>query len=253
MLKKTSVFLTLTLLLLCAYSLSYGTSIVVLADNDKVLIAADSKSLNYEEGRVGAHTSCKINVESNFVFASAGNTSVGSKDRMYFDVNGLIRKISHESKSVRETVDSFTKNVKKPLAISINTLRRKDPQHLPPGPALSTVFITFENGQPIVYLRNFHVRFEQEKVLVDVQSSNNTPSANGHLKLFIGVNEEMTSYDARHPDWAVVDAVEGIKHLINLEIKAHPDKVGPPIDIYLLRVNGGQWLQENNTCIKSNQ
>ncbi len=251
--KEFRLFLLAIFFLFCSFSESLATSIVVLAYKDRVMVAADSKTTDFAQAKENYRTTCKIHIEPGFIFASSGNTSVRDENQVYFDVTMLIKKIAHESKSLRKTVDSFTKSVVQPLAISMNTLKSRYPQQTPSGLVLSNVFVTLQNGQSAIYLRRFFVRFERRGTFIDPKSTDYYPPANRHIKLFMGINKEMTEYDAKHPQWPASDEIEGIKRLLNLEIKAHPDKVGPPIDIYLLGANGGQWIQVKKDCIESHK
>jgi hypothetical protein len=256
--RKVNLFLSTMLLLLCWHSISFATSIVVVGDKDAVLLAADSKRTLFTAEGIDVNAICKIHVhvQPAFAYASTGNVYVANKEETetYFDVADLIKKIAREARTAREVIETFTKNVVEPLAKSIDMMRNQVPEALPARPGFSTVFVAFENGQLNVYLREFTVRFEQGRILVDVRSTDDSPTADDPLiKWFIGINKEMVAYDATHPEWATRDSVEGIKHLIDLEIKTHPDKVGPPIDIYLLKANGGQWIQRKSTCGNSEQ
>jgi len=50
------------------------------------------------------------------------------------------------------------------------------------------------------------------------------------------------------PDFWKAGLSDGVRRLVETEIAARSEYVGPPIDIVRISATGGQWIQKKNEC-----
>ncbi len=230
-------------------SFSSATTVIVLANDKQVIIAADSKSTDIGKDGSTAHTSCKIYPVKKMVCAFAGLVSIHDEQGSSFDAARLLRTIAQESKEPRDTVAMYTKTVKETLARNINIVWEKTPEKIQDYPILFTVFVMFENGRSVVLFRNFRIPLDRSSDQIEVVSGEEVPPETQRLRFFMGTKQEIIEYVSRHPDsWLKPNIETAINHLIGLEAEIHPDKVGFPVDILHFTANGGRWLQGGAEC-----
>jgi len=65
---------------------------------------------------------------------------------------------------------------------------------------------------------------------------------------YLGYWEQIKPYVANSGEERSVGSAASLDRLIRLEIKAHPDEVGAPINILELGGSGARWLQNGGNC-----
>ena len=68
------------------------------------------------------------------------------------------------------------------------------------------------------------------------------------LLLDLGVRDHIRNHVRIDPKWYEGDLVETARRFIQMEIDAHPESVGPPIDILVLTPGGAEWKQRKDDC-----
>jgi len=60
----------------------------------------------------------------------------------------------------------------------------------------------------------------------------------------LGIHDHVAQYLAKHDPLDVSNAVGIVNDLVQIEIDAHPENVGPPISILVLEKSGAHWEQQ---------
>jgi hypothetical protein len=233
--------------LLCV-SFSHATSIVVIRTPDHIIVASDSL---FRTGS-GQEMGCKIKHEGVVYFATAG---IVENDHTGFNVNNIAQlAIQQGFYDVKSSARLFSSMVITPFAGALEELRRKHPdfyarhvEHRPQplqvvfmrrsaAPAFVVIYLTVESpiGVP-VKVRSHSVECPGDGC------------PNGYGARLLGDTDAAQRASEVNAFWGAGE-VEGVRKLVEAEIAAAPDSVGPPIDILRLDINGPHWINQKEQC-----
>ncbi len=222
---------------------AFATTVVALVDkhHHRIVLAVD--------GQVGRHYAqttaeeCKLIVNPGCAFAMAGFLD---KPKPYFHLGDLGEAACQISGSLKDQADGFLEIAKDPVISIVQYLRVNEPDFYADrnnGEFVYVVFAGTENGSPVAYARGFKIASDGS-----VNAVSNDVTMTGAAGFFAGYNDHIATYLKAHPNWSHKDIVTTARKLIELEIAAHPDGVGPPISILTVDSKGKQKWVDAGAC-----
>jgi len=227
------------------------TAIAAICRHDEIVIAADSRRLNFTTGE---QTSvCKIRDLTTLFAAVSG---INSYDATQFNVSVLLP-VEMPDVDIRTNVNSVRDLVLPPLTLALEHLRNNNPElfqryALQKSP-LDIKFARVQDGRPTMI--NFGVVVADQgdgPLVISPQRSDwpvlgffNTPASS-----FIGTAEGVADYLslAHSGDLYNGDLVERARSFVQMEIDKQTPEIGGTIDILRLTVDGASWIQKKDGC-----
>ncbi len=220
-----------------------ATTVVALIDkrHHRVVLAADSLI-----GRYYAKTTnqeCKLIVTPGCAFAMAGFLD---KPDPYFHLQDLGEEACQVQGTLKDQANAFLEIANDPVTSIAQYLHDKEPQFYNDafskngGEFSFVVFVGTEHGKPVAYARGFKVASDGS-----VTPVSHDITGTGAAGFFAGVTDHIAAYLKATPNWAHMDTVALARKLVDLEIAAHPDSVGPPVTILTVDHKGKQkWISQ---------
>ena len=242
------VFLLLTT---SAYSFGF-TSVVVIWKPGEVVVAADSRDCS-SALVPKPQIDCKILRVGEFAWTSA---FLYEDPVSGFSLPSLVAKSAQRKKTLSEMVTSFDSGICKILE---NELRGFKSRHdtdaklmmdlLRKGnPILQIAFIGTDNGQPAYFFREFVPKdLDSDKVSIAMTLAQHCPDhCNPAMAALLGYRAEINELVRKRGDWqnAFGDTTKLAKFMVEVEIFAHGDCVGLPINILRLSGDGFHWIEQ---------
>jgi hypothetical protein len=115
---------------------------------------------------------------------------------------------------------------------------------------LRIVVAGFEKARPLVFVRNFRaLEISPQKIGVTVIADDCLDDCpNGVVTRFFGETEAIDGLPEETPDFWKSGLSDGVRKLIETEIAARSEYVGPPIDILRIDRSGARWIQKKPEC-----
>ncbi len=223
-----------------------ATTVVALLDHHhhRIVLADDGMVGQYYAGTT--QPTCKLIVMPDCAFAMAG---LLAKPQPYFSLQELGASACEVPGSLKEKADAFLNLASDPVNSVAQHLRENEPKfyadtfHRNGGEFVYVVFAGQQDGAPVAYARGFKIAGDGSVIPVS-----HDITATGAGGFFAGFNDHIAAYLKAHPHWAHKDTVATARHLIELEIAAHPDGVGPPISILTVDRKGRQKWVDAGVC-----
>jgi len=188
---------------------------------------------------------CKLIVKPDCAFAMAG---LLGKPQPYFSLQDLGGDACVVPGGLKEKADAFLNLASDPVNSPAQYLRENEPKFYDTfnrngGEFVYVVFAGLQDGVPVAYARGFKIASDGSvnPVSYDI-------TATGATGFFAGFNDHIAAYLKAHPNWSHKDTVATARKLIELEIAAHPDGVGPPVSILTVDRKGKQKWVEAGAC-----
>lgn len=230
-----------------------ATTIVAVRTPSEIVIGADSKVTD-TYGNASANRACKIVQAGNLFFAYEG---LARDRRTGFDI---VQTASHALElkpqaTVSEKVSILTGFVTSGLFAELLSLKQYDPdtyrEKIEGGQTFLKILIAgFEGGRPLLFVRQFRAapsgrREPGVSVVPDDCPADCTDAfvikSLGETDAIDGLPEETQGF------WQG-GVAEGVRRLIETEIAARSEYVGPPVDILRIDKTGAQWVQKKPEC-----
>lgn len=236
-------------LVLLAIQHCFATSIIVVWTPQQATIGADAKLTNMDGDELGR--SCKIGRAHDVLFAVAGIAGFPNGKSFY----PLIAEILQGPGTFDKRISTLEATLAEILTMIFNRLDLKPTfvRRIQEGDAnkdsLRMVIVFYENRTCRLLTRDFTPKLDGSTVVVET-SGHNCPGdsecgpASPPLIVALGVNEEVNVEVRKNPAIRRMAPTKMIQLLIDLEIKAHPDQVGPPISAAFVDESGTKWLTE---------
>jgi hypothetical protein len=226
----------------CA-ALSAQTAIAVFRNSTEIVAGSDSRG-NKQGG--GSVVLCKVHRLRNLYWSEAGLSA---------DVSKVVAKASAGGATIRQTAERFSKLMVPEIESGMQELRTTEPATFDhfmnvDGGVWSYIFYGMEKGTPVVAQVNFHAAADDHLVkaaaLYKVLDEPTCSKPEIPCGFTAGYDREMKMYAAlgRKTD----DLVGTVRTIVQLEIDAVPDKVGPPLRILKIDSRGPQWIQNSEGC-----
>ncbi len=134
---------------------------------------------------------------------------------------------------LRHKADAFLDIARDPLMAVALYLPQNEPEFFAEltnsngGELIMVVFAGPDAGNASIFARGYKLDANGAitPVSLDVSESNNGAG------FFGGANQEIAAYLKKHPHWDSEDKVKAARKFVELEIKAHPQWVGPPVSV----------------------
>jgi hypothetical protein len=223
-----------------------GTTVVGVASNSGIVLGADSKT--YDVGGLPLSNTCKILVDRGVVFAHAGlmgNLATGVTIRSLAQ-NALSTKGSLQDRiatfeaAVREFLLDTTKRVRSRRSVLYR-------EQFDGKPTVEAVFAWMQSGKPGLALRTFEPTVgPSDSIVIRVHRQDCWPECVG-THFFLGHFEEIDQHVEAHPRFSNEprSLESAVRTLIQVEMAANPDHVGPPISIVMIDQQGVRWSERN--------
>jgi len=224
-----------------------ATSIIVVRTPTVIVLGADSKRIFGSTGK--SASACKIGISKNVVWAAAGmvETSGGS-----FSAHRMAADSIAAPGDLGTRVADFERTVMVKLRDRLNgstgkrrewILRRVENQ-----PALEVVFAAFEEDVPHIYVTEFYAEPDgiTGAFAIRVKRSE-SPSTTFPNSTIFALGRHKVAEATIHSTptmWATLGLAGAVRHLIELEIAAGPEEVGPPIAIVKITKKGPHWISQ---------
>jgi hypothetical protein len=234
-----------------------ATAIIMLRNNNRIVLAADSRWSDQTAGSMGItkRHGCKIHRSGQFWFMTSGYEGGGDQKLGGPGVDSVIALVAERLKSARTLADALQS-----VGRAWDTMRPKVEglvahpalQHLlrpsALGPFMQVVLAGQERGVPTVGV--FTVRIQSAR---PVQFSTRAASCPGTLCpgpdgfALYGASKAgaMAPLVSNPPAWLRAVDSTAARQVIDLEIAASPTFVGPPVDILVIDAGGARWVNRD--------
>lgn len=229
------------------YIIIGGTTTVTLLTKDSIWMAADSRETSVENKKiVGARLHLKINVCNNIFFTVTGSWGTIRDDKkvVRFDAKKIIINTINKYKNF----DSSFDNSRKTIAEELNALWKDMPDDLKEelkgnlnGKLVEVMMVCNDGG---LFYKAFDIGLVLNNGVYEFVSIAKPLFVN---KIYMtGFSKEIHKV-IDSPDFAfdIERIKETLIELIELEVKANPDKVGGTVDVVNIYKNGYKWLTKN--------
>jgi len=236
-----------TVLLIFALALATrlsATAIVIVRTDSSVFIGADSLRIINGTERVLV---CKIARFGEVYTAAAGLVWY---DPTAFDLRWFVESAARTAGPLAWKSAALDEGVIQPLTVMAERLRRDDPDFT--TRYLNTYFVQvafagFENAQPAIAQRRYMPKLDKKGGLeMSVFSCPSNECSADFNMLILGETTAMRTRISAQKSGSDVQAA--IRELINLQIQATPERVGPPINILRIAKEGARWLEGGEIC-----
>jgi len=228
-----------------------GTTIVVARTMDEIVIGADSKVTD-TYGTDLNRRACKIRQFGKLFIAFEGL----ELDRQTgFNVPEIASMALHlkPSASATEKVSILTGFLVSRLFNELRLLKKNAPEtyykKIQGGQIFLRIVVAgFERGRPLVFIRNFRAaELSPQTIGVSVLPDDCLDGCQGEVVTrFLGETDAIDGLPEETPGFWQQGLVNGVRRLIETEIAARSEYVGPPIDILRIDRNDAQWISEKS-------
>lgn len=242
-------------LVLISFSVSgRATTLVIVGTPRHIVIASDSMATKITHSGHTVNTTCKTVSTGQFVYASAGFT-----EDIRFNADEIAGRSRQRKGNIGEHARWYANDVQQPFLEMMKRFHKSLPDLYKQtisskSSPLVTIFAGIENGRPAFALVEFTV-------------INNASGSPVEAKAKIGVCPGLFCVDPKTDFWRVLgesdaaikavtrsprfwtgnDAADARK-LVQIEIDAMPDHVGPPIDVVEIDSAGLHWIEPRGSC-----
>ena len=246
---------TLTLLVLCFWGAApaQATTIVVARSANELVIGADSKVTDTLGDPVNRRA-CKIFQLDNLFIAMEG-LEIDRKTGF------SVREISTAALQLRpaapaaEKISILMGYLVSGLLVELPYLKNHEPEayfrKIEGGQLFLRVIVAgFENGRPLVFVRSFRaLQYNPGQIGVAVIPDDCLENCQGTVVTrYLGESDAIEGLPEETPNFWRAGLSAGVRTLIETEIAARSEYVGPPIDIVRINQNGPQWIQKKPEC-----
>lgn len=231
----------------CAFGF---TSIAIVGDKQRIVVASDtlvSTTLGENMGSRRSH-GCKIGISKGLVVMRAG---LADDRRRGFYPEKIAFQIFSQPGSVQVRAKRFAEAIERPLLKSLKIFQMTNAatyKAVLGEVALQVAVIEIHNGAPVLTI----VAFGKEESLAGIPVAIKTklsfcPSvACGQDYLWqLGSNKAIQRIKQTKGSRLTGGPVAIAKQMIEFEIIAEPEGVGPPIDILEVTAKGPRWLEQH--------
>jgi hypothetical protein len=228
-----------------------ATTIVVARTATEIVIGADSKVTDSYGKSLHSET-CKIQQVGTLFLAYEG---LLRDKRTGFSVAEISRRALQlrPDASVADRVGILTGLITSALVDELIKVRSNSPdefrQKLEGQTFLRIVITGFDKKKPAVFVRQFRMAIFGGKMAVTVIPDDCADDCTGDVVTrFLGETAAIDGLPDETPGFWSSGLTNGVRRLIEMQIAARPDYVGPPIDIVRLDSRGATWIQKKPQC-----
>ena len=246
---------SLALLVLCLWGAApaHATTIVVARTTSEIVIGADSKVTD-TFGNDLNRRACKIRQVGNLFVALEG---LEIDRQTGFSVPVILNKALTLTASAPadEKVSMLMGFLVSGLLNELSHLKTHEPEtyfrKIEGGQLFLRIIVAgFENGRPLVFVRSFRaLQYNPGQIGVAVIPDDCLENCQGTVVTrYLGESDAIEGLPEETPNFWKAGLRAGVRTLIETEIAARSEYVGPPIDIVRINQNGAQWIQKKPEC-----
>lgn len=230
-----------------------ATTIVVARTASEIVIGADSKVTDTFGNNLNRRD-CKIRQVGNLFIALEG---LEIDRQTGFSVPVILNKAltSTASAPADEKVSMLMGFLVSGLLRELSHLKTHEPdtyfKKIEGGQLFLRIIVAgFEKGRPLVFVRSFRaLQYNPGQIGVAVIPDDCLENCQGTVVTrFLGESDAIEGLPEETPDFWKAGLSDGVRRLIETEIAARSEYVGPPIDIVRISPNGAQWIQRKTEC-----
>lgn len=259
---KLGKYILSTILLLMSSVPGYGSSIIVVRNDNEIVIGTDSKTVSTARGDLSdaqSALSCKIIRANNVFIAFAGIAGIVPNNQraipQEFDLTEIMNKAALGEGSIMDKADTLAKAVESVLLRMSEWAKKKMPvlfeKMFLGRQSLQVVIAGMENGSTTMVVMAFESRispFGELEINIESRPCPGIACPAGLVYLFMGKHEAIDRYLPGDPEIWKDDPVDLVRKLLDIETTAERQTVGPPIDILRITKEGSEWIQKKEMC-----
>lgn len=245
-----------TLLMVIPANSARGTTIVIARTTNEIVIGADSKVTD-TYGNNLERRACKIRQVGDLFVATEG---LEIDRQTGFSVPEISNKAltSRGSAPAAEKVSVLMGFLVSELLTELSHLKTHEPatyfKKIEGGQLFLRIIVAgFEKGRPLVFVRSFRaLQYNPGQIGVAVIPDDCLEDCKAKIATrFLGESDAIDGLSEETPDFWKAGLSDGVRRLIETEIAARSEYVGPPIDIVRISPNGVQWIQRKTECAEA--
>lgn len=226
-----------------------GTTVVAVWSPKRIVIAADGKVTRRNDPSLASFTACKIRVTAGIVAAAAGFYAHPATD---YDFWREVELAASSKRPLSIIADLIESRVRPKLTNALAYSKRADPDGYRRDFStefLGVVIAGTVDGNPVMagieFFPGVGGNLEVQRTLFPPLNDPHPPAA----ALGFSVLGERAAIDRDFPDDKLIhllrlDMASAAIRLIDLQIEATPDKVGPPISAIEITSTGLRWISQ---------
>lgn len=239
------------ILLLASINSTRATTIVVARTSTEIVIGADSKVTDSYGKALNSET-CKIQQVGNLFIAFEGLLRDKKTGFAVADIARRALQLKFDG-TAAERVSILTGFLTTGLVNELIQVKRNSPDEfqkkLEGQTFLRVVVAGFEKNKPVVFVRNFRMALVAGKMAVTVIPDDCLDDCQGDVVTrFLGETAAIDGLPEETPGFWTEGVVAGVRRLLEVEIMARSEYVGPPIDILRIDAKGAKWIQKKAQC-----
>jgi hypothetical protein len=242
-------YLAVFLFVICVPAL-LATTLIGVKSYDSFIIAVDSKATFKMHGTKETKNVCKIFQTGPLYFAIANLAKDPAHD--YFPERIVANNFS-TSDSFAQNMDKIERALSNALKIEMDRLKTEDPKDFVDNPKpdeMTQIIIAGEMVNSTPQMFGFGLKYINESTPISVTRLTCPGDCITLPYYFFAGDTEvakktLNDFFNRPP---VPDAVTVARKLVEVEIEASPDTVGPPITILQVDKHGPTWISNDSGC-----
>lgn len=230
-----------------------ATTIVVARTASEIVIGADSKVTN-TFGNDLNRRECKIRQVGDLFIALEGleiDRKTGFNVREISTAALQLRPAASAAEKVKILMGYLVSG----LLVELPYLKSHEPEayfrKIEGGQLFLRIVVAgFESGRPLVFVRSFRaLQYNPGQIGVAVIPDDCLADCKGTVATrFLGESDAIEGLPEETPNFWRAGLSAGVRTLIETEVAARSEYVGPPIDIVRISQNGAQWIQKKSEC-----
>jgi len=230
-----------------------ATTIVAARTANEIVIGADSKVTDTYGNDLNKRA-CKIRQVGDLFIAIEG---LEIDRQTGFSVPVILNQAlaSRASAPVGEKISILMGFLVSELLSELSHLKAHDPQtyfkKIEGGQLFLRIIVAgFEKGRPLVFVRSFRaLQYNPGQIGVAVIPDDCLENCQGTVVTrYLGESDAIEGLPEETPNFWRAGLSAGVRTLIETEIAARSEYVGPPIDIVRINQNGAQWIARKSEC-----
>ena len=250
---RLELLLVSLLLLLIPGNYVRATTIVVARSANEIVIGADSKVTDAYGNDVNRRA-CKI-LQVGSLFIAFEGLEIDRQTGFSVPEIAMMALQLKPSASAAQKASILMGFLVSRLFDELPQLKKRAPEtykkKLEGGQIFLRIIVAgFERGRPLIFVRKFRaIQLSPQQIGVGVSPDDCLDDCHADIVTrFLGETEAIDGLPEETAGFWQRGLVEGVRQLIETEIAARSEYVGPPIDILRIDKNGAQWIQRKPEC-----
>ena len=249
--RRLNVVSLAVILLAVSCCTAQATTIVVARSATEIVIGADSKVTD-TYGKELSSQVCKIQQVGNLFVAFEGLLRDKATGFNIPEITVRALRLKPDA-TVADKGKILTGFITAELFVELNRVRRDSAEEfhvkLEGQTFLRIVVAGFENNRPLIFVRQFRTAFIARGIGVIVIPDDCVDYCQGEVVTrFLGETEAIEGLPEETPDLWKDGLTAGVRRLVQTEIDARDEYVGPPIDLLQISPQGAKWIQKKAQC-----